>query len=346
MTILSSIVLALVVSGVACGQNLVLMNGRVVDGTGKPRVAANLRIRDGKITDIGPLKPLAGETTLDVRGMIVAPGFVDIRSFSPEAIQKDAAPAPLITQGVTTAVLGSDATGPYSVEDFMLPFDEKPPALNIAMLVGHATVRKQIMGFDFKRPATADEIARMAELVSDAMKQGAFGLAVDLQHEPGSFSTSDELMTLAKTMARFGGTLVMNLRNEAEKLSDAIKEAVALAREAKVPVQVFTRNKTAVVEFDKARAQRVDVASDSYSFAEFASDKAITIERAVQRMSSMPAARVTLRERGILKKGAPADIVVFNPAALQTGIKYVFVNGTMVLDDGKLTDARPGHALR
>src|SRR5215510_7546710 len=214
MRIFSSTLFTLFFSASAFAQNLLLINGSVVDGTGKARILANVRIRDGKIADIGPLKPVAGEMLLDVKGMIVAPGFIDLSSLSPSTIQKDPAATPIITQGVTTAVLGSDGGGPYSVEDFMLPFDEKPPALNIAMLVGHATVRKQIMGPDYKRAATADELQRMRELVSDAMKQGAFGLGIDLQHEPGSFSTPDEVMGLVKTTAMFGGAVIMNLRNE------------------------------------------------------------------------------------------------------------------------------------
>src|SRR5262249_48730501 len=133
------LVLFFVTTGFA--EDMVLINGRVIDGTGKARLLANLRIRDGKISEIGPLKPAAGETTLDVKGMIVAPGFIDLQCLSPSTIETDG--ASLINQGVTTAVLGSDGTGPYSVEDFMLPFDEKPPALNIALLVGHGTVRKQ-----------------------------------------------------------------------------------------------------------------------------------------------------------------------------------------------------------
>lgn len=328
------------------GQTLVLVNGSVIDGSGKIRVPANLRIKDGKVTDVGPFKPVAGEMLIDVKGMILAPGFVDYQSLSPSAVEKDPSAGSLVAQGVTTAVLGSDGVGPYSVEDFMLPFDEKPPALNIAILVGHGTVRRQIMGSDYKRAATPDELARMGELVSDAMKQGAFGLGSDLRNEPSSFSTPDELMALAKVIARLGGTMVVNLRNETDKVADAVKEAVAVAREAKIPVQVLTANKTAIAEIDKARAQRVDIASDSYSFAQLVRDKTTTIERAVQRMAATPASRLGLRERGVLKKGAPADIVVFNPQALSAGIKYVFVNGTMVVKDGQPVDARPGQALR
>jgi N-acyl-D-amino-acid deacylase len=346
MRILKSLffVLFMVTPGLA--QNLVLVNGTVIDGTGKARFLGNVRIQDGKVVEIGPFKPGAGEMMLDVKGLIVSPGFVDLGTLSPSALEKDPAADSLLAQGVTTAVLGADGSGVYSVEDFMLPFDEKQPALNIAMLVGHGTVRRQIMGPDYKRAATPDEIGRMSELVSDAMKQGAFGLGSDLQQEPASYSTPEELMTLTKTVAKLGGSLVIKLRSENEKVADAVKEVINLARDAKIPVQVSTSNKTALAEIEKARAQRLDIATDSYSFAEFARDKAITIERAVQRMSATPASRVSLRERGVLKKGVPADIVVFNPTALSNGIKYVFVNGTMAIKDGQPTDARSGQALR
>ena len=346
MRIVGLIVLGFLLASPVFAQDLVLMNGRVIDGSGKARALANVRIREGKIADIGPFKQLPGETVLDVKGMLVSPGFIDLRSLVPAAIGKDLAVSSLVTQGVTTAVLGSDGTGPYSVEDFMLPFDEKPPAVNIAMLVGHGTVRKQIMGPDYKRPATADEIQRMTELITDAMTQGAFGLGSDLQQEPCSFSTTDEVIAMARATAKFGGTFVINLRNEKEKIAEAVKEVIGLARDAKVTMHVLTLNKTALAEIEKARAQRVDISADSYSFAQLMADKTITVERAVQRLSATPAARMALRERGFLRKGAPADIVVFNPLALSSGMKYVFVNGTIVVKDGQPTDARPGHALR
>src|SRR5262245_5164424 len=220
MRIFRYIIFGLFLGSPAVAENVVLVNGSVIDGTGKPRALANIRIRDGKISDIGPVKPAAGETVIDVKGMLVTPGFIDIETLAPSAIEKDLAAAALITQGVTTAVLGSDGTGPYSVEEFMVPFDEKPPALNIAMLVGHATVRRQIMGPDYKRSATADEIQRMSELVADAMKQGAFGLGSDLQNEPASLSSPEELVALGKILSKFGGTLVMKLRNENGKAAD------------------------------------------------------------------------------------------------------------------------------
>jgi N-acyl-D-aspartate/D-glutamate deacylase len=346
MRILSSICLVLAVAAAALAEDVVLVNGSVIDGTGKPRAPANVRIREGKISEMGPFKPMAGETTIDVKGMIVAPGFVDFRSLSPASIKADPLAASLVTQGVTTAVLGSDGTGPYSIEEFMLPFDDKPPALNIAILVGHTTVRRQILGPDFKRAATAEEIKLMSELISDGMTQGAFGIGADLHDEAASFAKTDELMALAKVIAKFGGTFVVKLRDENEKIADSIKETISLARDAKVPVQVLTSNKSALAEIEKARVQRVDISADSYSFPQLAADKTVMIERAVQRMTSTPAGRMGLRERGTLKKGAPADVVVFNPLGLSAGIKYMFVNGAMVIKDGQTTDARSGQALR
>jgi N-acyl-D-aspartate/D-glutamate deacylase len=343
---LNAILLGLLLGSWGFGQDLVLVNGSVVDGTGKPRVAANVRIRNGRITDIGLFKPAAGEMLLDVKGMIVAPGFIDLQNLSPSGIEKDSGGLSLVTQGVTTALLGSDGSGPYSVEDFMLPFDEKPPMLNIAVLVGHGTVRRQIMGPDYKREATADEIERMTELVSGAMKQGAFGLGSDLRREPESFSSPPEFAALAGTVARFGGVVVMNLRDETEKALGAVREAINVARDTKASTQVLSTNKAINSEIDKARAQRVDIATDSYSFAQYTREKGVAVERAIQRLSAAPASRVGLRERGILRKGVQADIVVFNPQATSAGMKYVFVNGVMAIKDGQPTDARSGHALR
>ena len=110
-------------------ENLVLVNGTIIDGTGKPRVVGNVRIRDGKISDIGVVRPAAGETRLDVKGMIVAPGFIDLDSVSATEFAANSNAQSATSKGITTVILGSDGTGPYSIEEFMLPFDEKPPAL-------------------------------------------------------------------------------------------------------------------------------------------------------------------------------------------------------------------------
>jgi N-acyl-D-amino-acid deacylase len=395
----------------ALAEDLVLVNGTVIDGTLKARFQGNVRLRNGEIAEIGAFKPAAGETVLDVKGLIVAPGFIDLHNHSENAIDKSLGAVSQISQGITTAVLGSDGSGPYAVEDFMLPFDEKLPALNIATFVGHGTVRRQIMGANYKRAATADEIDRMGQLVESAMREGAFGLSSGLDREPGSYSTTEELIALAKIMARYGGTYTTHVRDEGSKVIDSIKEAIEIGRAAKVPVQISSIKlgadsvwgKTAQVlaEIDKARSQGVDVAADIYPYTEsnlsekdvrafllhawvmIASDgglgiarpgsagafprvlgsyvreqKVLTLERAIRKMSGLPASRLGMKERGVLAKGSSADIVVFDPLqirdnstpqdpfAVSAGLKYVFVNGTMVIKDGQPTGERPGRALR
>src|SRR5262249_56328954 len=128
--------------------------------------------------------------------------------------------------------------------------------------------RRQIMGPDYKRSTTADELQRMSELVSDAMKQGAFGLAADLTQESASFSSPEELLTLARVVAKFGGVVMLRVRDA--------KQAVAIARDAKVGVQVLDADKSTLLEIDKARGQRVDISADVYSYRQLAADKAIT----------------------------------------------------------------------
>jgi N-acyl-D-amino-acid deacylase len=347
-------------------ENVVLVNGTIIDGTGKPRVVGNVRIRDGKVVDIGPFRPAAGETRLDVKGMIVAPGFVDLETVPIAEFANNFDARSAISRGVTTVILGSDGTGPYSIEEFMLPFDEKPPAVNIAMLTGHSTIRRQIMGADYKRLATAAEIGLMAELVLDAMRQGAFGLASDLRTEPASFSTADEWMGLGKALNRYGGTFFVHPGGEG---GESIQALLDVARNAKVTIQLSLNKMTPAVleDMDKARTQGVDLGAHIYSLTEPAGDlrtllqnslitiafaqylqddKAVTLERAIQKMAALPASRIGLKERGILRKGLPADIVVFNPLVSSQGMNFVFVNGILVVKDGNPTDARPGQALR
>ena len=335
-------------------ENLVLVNGTIVDGTGKPRAVGSVRIRDGKIADIGVVKLTPNETRLDVKGMIVAPGFIDLEGGD----TKSAA-----LTGVTTVVLGSDGTGPYAVEEFMSPFDEKPPAVNIAMLAGHSTIRRQILGPNYKRAATAAEVGLMSELLRDAMSQGAFGFASDLRNEPASFSTPDELAGLAKVLGQFGGTFFVHPSEE------MIQSSLDVARNAKVTVEFSLDKLTSAVvgDLNKARMQGVDVGAHLYSLTEPAADlktlllnpmlaisfaqyvkddKGTTLERAIQKLTSLPASRVSLRERGVLRKGVPADIVVFNPIDSSKAIRYVFVNGMIAVKDGEATEARAGQALR
>jgi N-acyl-D-amino-acid deacylase len=192
--IIFSLVLTILLAVPSLAENLVLVNGTIIDGTLKARAQGNVRVRDGKILDIGIFKPVPAEMLLDVKGLIVAPGFIDLRSRS-----ADAQP----TDGTTSVLLGSDGSGPYTVENFMSPLDEKPPSLNILTLVGHGAVRRQTLGTDYKRLATEEEIKRMSELVEHGMQEGAFGLSsAPGSNGPEYYANTDESIALAKAVAR------------------------------------------------------------------------------------------------------------------------------------------------
>ena len=371
------LLLCVVLATPVFAENVVLVNGTIIDGTLKARFLGNVRIREGRVRDIGAFKPVAGETVLDVKGLVVAPGFIDLHNQPASELAKDLGAASQINQGITTAILGGDGTGPYLVEEFMLPFDEKPPALNIMTLVGHGTVRRQIMGADYKRAATAEEIRRMGELIDEAMRQGAYGLSSDLTSEPSSYSTSEELMVLGKAMARSGGVYITRAR-EGDRALESIRDAIEIGRSAKVSVQISpVKFAGTLAEIDKARMQGADVAADTASsmtdkdlraflqhpWVMFASDgemgvfpnvlgkyvreqKLLTLERAIRKMTGLPASRAGLKTRGVLAKGATADVVVFDPLQATVVMKYVFVNGTIVVKDGQATGERPGLALR
>jgi N-acyl-D-amino-acid deacylase len=350
----------------AAPDNVVLVNGTIIDGTGNPRTVGNVRILDGEIAAIGAFKPAAGETVLDVKGLVVAPGFIDIHGQSASESQ--------VLHGVTLAVWGQDGEGPIAVEDFMQPLDRQPPVLNIATFVGHGVSRIHQIGEE-KREATADEIPKIDEAVEWGMREGAFGMSVGLQRESGRYASTEELAGLARTVARFGGLYVTDLRNGGDKAEDSVKEVIEIGRRSRVPVHIsgISGNAAQILPLlDRAHTEGIDITAD-VSLAQqdvmrdylknrwvmaageqtfitvldqLVADKTLTLESAIHKMTGMPASRLSLRERGVLKKGNSADIVVFDPSAVAQGMKYVFVNGIMAVNDGQLTGQRSGRALR
>jgi N-acyl-D-amino-acid deacylase len=395
-------------------ENVILVGGSVIDGSGKPRVRTSVRIRDGEVTDIGAVRAARGETTINVAGLIVAPGFIDIHNHSTTVLENNLDATSQVTQGITTIAVGLDGEGPFEVENFMARFDESQPALNVVAYTGHSTIRRQVLGTNAERSATADEIKAMEELVEMGMREGAFGLSTSFSTGVSRFASKEEVIALARVVARYGGSLACELRSYGDDIVNAVKEVVDIARQVKLPIEIShlklssqaMAGKAAQVltEMDRARMQGLDIAADINGYAEtpgvapsekdvrdlirnawvlvasdgrigdthpraagafsrilsqfVAAEKALTLEVAIRKMSALPAARLGLKQRGVLQRGAVADVVVFdpakikdsatmeNPAALAQGVKYVFVNGVMVIKDGMPTGALPGNALR
>jgi N-acyl-D-amino-acid deacylase len=473
-------------------QSLLVINAQLADGTGAPLREGALRIRNHRIAGVGKLSPAPGEQVLDAHGLVLAPGFIDIHNHSIEGLDSDLLAETQIAQGITTAVQGPDGDSPWPVKEWIEHRRTHPAALNVAVLVGHATIRGQVMGKDFKRVATPQEIEKMAQLTWQAMNEGAIGLSSGLEYEVGSYSNTAELIAMARSAAEHGGFYSTHIRDEADQSFDALLEEIEIAEQAHIPVDhshiklgtVAVQGKAPeyILVIEEARNRGVDFLADCYPYdawfanikvtvsdkqyenpksvakaiadlggpdhltiAEFkpnssyaghtlaelaksaklsatemfirivhegdaanseaevighsmvesdikafyqqpwvmvASDGGIgsahprgagtfprvlgrlvrekhwlTLPEAVRKMTSLPAQRLNWPDRGMLREGAYADLVLFDPATvidrstftkpqeLPTGIEKVFVNGVLVWSSAKPTGATPGRVL-
>jgi len=175
----------------------VIINAQIADGTGGPLRKANVRISGDRIVTIGSFKPKNGEQTIDAKGLVLSPGFIDIHNHSTEGLEKDPLAETQIAQGITTVILGPDGDSPWPIGAWLDTRRKNPASVNLAVLVGHATVREEVLGKDFRRAATSAETQKMAQLVDQAMREGAIGLSSGLEYEMGTYSTTDEVVALA-----------------------------------------------------------------------------------------------------------------------------------------------------
>src|SRR5262249_17608618 len=154
---------------------------------------------------VGLFSPELGERIIEARGMIVAPGFIDIHNHSEEGLTTEPSAANQVSQGITTLALGPDGDSPWPIADYLQKRERQKVAVNLLTFVGHATVREQVMRSDYDRGARPEEIARMKELVEQGMREGAFGLSSGLEYDIGRRATTEELIELARVASQYGG---------------------------------------------------------------------------------------------------------------------------------------------
>ncbi len=543
--------LPLMLAGLAQAPfDVVLTNGRIVDGTGAAWFRGDVALAGGKIVRMAPagrLKDAPAARRIDVGGKVIAPGFIDIQSHSRAALLTgDGRVMSKVTQGVTTEIMGEGATnapanektvsgmatlgrgadgkiefsGPRGFDEWLRAMEKHGSSVNFGSYVGASTIRMYVKGMAQGSP-TAAETAQMQQLVREAMKDGAFGLATALIYPPGEYATTEELIALSQAMAPYGGVYITHMRSEADQLLPAIDEAIRIGREGGVPVEIYhlkaggKRNwpkmREAIAKINAARARGEDVQADMYTYVaggtgltacfppsasadgflfdnlkdpakrkairaeithqtsawenlcelggaenvllldlrqpenqpyagkrlaevakmmgkdwietamdlvlserqrigtvfflmdednvqmqmrepwmKFGSDaeganpdkpgtlthpraygnftrllgkyvreeKVMPLEEAVRKMTSATATRLSLHDRGVLREGLVADVVVFDPATIadratfdkphqvSVGVEYVFVNGVAVIDQGKHTGAMPGRIVR
>ena len=265
------------------GENfdVLLKGGSVFSGVDEGPNVQDVGVRDGRIAAVGNLADATAPVTLDVSGLAVTPGFIDIHN---HAIRSNRArsglevwPAAenLIRQGVTTAIGGPDGGSPLPIEDTFATLEAAPGGVNFATFVGAGSVRAKVVGPD-DRPPTAEELELMRAEVEQAMRAGAFGLSSGLIYAPGSFATTEELVELARVAARYDGIYISHMRNEGSGLLDSIAETIRIGEEAGLPAQIthfkamgkpnWGRSVDALAMVDAARARGVDVTADQYPY--------------------------------------------------------------------------------
>lgn len=485
---MAALILAVLAARVSTqAPSFVITGAQIADGTGAPLATGAVRVEGDTIAAVGNVSPRPGEAVIDGTGLVLAPGFIDTHNHSTEGLEKEPAALTQVSQGITTLSVGQDGSSPWPLGDYMARLRANPPAVNVVVFAGHATIRREVMGADYKRQARAAEVARMRALVTQAMKEGAFGLSSGLEYEVGSYSNIEEVVEMARAAGEQGGMYISHIRDEADLTMDAVKEAIAIGERGKLPVQithiklgtvgVWGKAGEVVALVEAAKKRGVDVTADAYPYLAWqstprvlvpnkqytdpasvkrglddiggaknvqitrwrghdqfvgrrldeaaralgisdieayirfqadeeagmighamieddlrtfyqqpwvmvASDGGIannhprgagtfprvlglyvrekqwlTLPEAIRKMTSMPAARLKLRDRGQVKPGMKADLVLFDPKtvidrstfeqprALATGIAKVWVNGGLVWTGTAASDARPGRVL-
>ncbi|ARA94004.1 N-acyl-D-amino-acid deacylase [Rhodothermaceae bacterium RA] len=335
-------VLLVLITG--CGEapitghfDVILAGGTVYDGLGTPGRVADVAFRADTIAAIGDLRRATADTVLDVAGLAVVPGFIDIHSHAlgstveQSALVRRPEAENYVRQGVTTVLGGQDGSSAVPVAPLLQALEARPPAVNVGTFVGHGSVRAFVMG-NVDRAPTPAELDRMKALVADAMAAGAFGLSSGLEYTPGAFAGTDELVALAREIAPYDGLYISHVRDEGGRLLESVEEVIAVGEGAGVKAQV-THHKligkhrwggsaASLARIDEARRRGVDVASDQYPYT--ASSTGMTIlfpswsleGRRADRLARLrdPATRARIRdaivehlerERG----GDPATVV-------------------------------------
>jgi len=257
-------------------QSTVIVNASVVDGTGTPSRNAAVRIDGDRIAEIGDLTPRPGEKVVDAKGLTLAPGFIDTHSHHDRGLFEARDLPAATSQGITTIVVGADGGSSYPLADFFTRLQSTPPSVNVASYLGHGTVRRRVMGDDFKRVATRDEVTRMEALVQTEMQAGALGISSGLEYDPGIYSDPSELIALAKVVAPLGGRYSSHVRSEDRTFWAAIDEAITIGREAHIPVQIshlklamrslWGQTDRLIRTLEAARASGVALTADIYPY--------------------------------------------------------------------------------
>lgn len=253
---------------------LLLKGGLVVNGNGGEPYIADIGINADTIAFVGPVFSGSADSIIDITGLVVAPGFIDMHvHLGPIMRIPDATSH--VMQGVTTALGGPDGGGPWPFGAYLDSLDRLELGMNVAYLVGHNTIRRNVMGMEDLDPDD-ETLKAMKSQVEQAMREGAFGISTGLKYLPGTFSEVEEIIALSKVAAQHGGIYTSHLREEGLGLIEGVYEAIVIGREAAIPVvlthhkaigmPMWGKSKVTLAMVDSARALGIDVMMDQYPY--------------------------------------------------------------------------------
>jgi len=274
--------------GVLKRYDIVLLQGRIVDGTGAPWYVADVGIRDGKIAEIGQIDAKSAEQSIDAKGLIVAPGFIDMMGQTATPMLRDPSTSlNLLTQGITTINAGEGGSAaPVSKDDaqslgwqtmaeYFQLLDLKGLPVNVVQTIGHTQVRRLVMGEDDRRPSD-NELEAMKALVRESMEAGAIGISTALIYPPAVYATTEEIGALVSVAGEYGGRYYTHMRNEGDRFLEAIDEALEIGRIGDTPVHIFhlkaagrqnwEKMQLAIARINAARIDGRQVTADIYPY--------------------------------------------------------------------------------
>lgn len=254
--------------------DIILKNGKIIDGAGNPWFYGDVGIVKNKIVSIGDLSKNKAQKTIDASGLIIAPGFIDVHTHIEGDEKKTPTADNFIYDGVTTVITGNCGSSNIDIAKYFKQLDSIRLSINVATLIGHNDVRRAVLG---EKAVTPDEaqLKQMENLVEQAMRDGAVGFSTGLIYTPGLYSKTPEVIALAKAAAKYHGVYTSHMRNESDKIFDAINEAIDVGREAGMPVEIshfkvglpnWNKSGQMIAMVEKARAEGLDVTVDQYPY--------------------------------------------------------------------------------
>ena len=256
--------------------DIVIHGATVYDGTGKPGATTDVGVNADTIAAIGDLSGAISIQLIDGKRLALSPGFIDAHSHHSRGMFEIRDMPSCVSQGITTIVVGQDGGSDFPLSDFFKKTEQEPVAVNVASYSGHNTLRDSVMGVDFKRFCTPEEIEKMKVMLAKDMESGALGLSTGLEYDPGIFSNPEEVLVLAKVVQKYKGRYISHIRSEDRYYWKAIDEIINIGKQAEIPVQIshvklamkslLGKTGKLVKKLDSARAMGINITADIYPY--------------------------------------------------------------------------------